>query len=156
QADIVASPEDDVPRLIYADWLEENGDPEHADLIRVQIAHTRDPDAEGRVARLTRLRELMVRHRGTWLGSLLRPAPGVLLIRGFVEELTLPAEGFLREADQVYQRHPVWRLTLSNVRGHGEALAGCRHLGWVRELTFSVRAPKEESREVSLDQELAD
>jgi uncharacterized protein (TIGR02996 family) len=26
-ADIAAHPEDDAPRLIYADWLEEHGDP---------------------------------------------------------------------------------------------------------------------------------
>jgi len=35
-AAIAAAPEDDAPRLVYADWLEENGDPEHAEFIRVQ------------------------------------------------------------------------------------------------------------------------
>src|SRR5262249_28449408 len=34
--DIVAHPEDSAPRLIYADWLEENGDAARAELIRVQ------------------------------------------------------------------------------------------------------------------------
>jgi uncharacterized protein (TIGR02996 family) len=34
--DIFATPEDDTPRLIYADWLEDNGRPERADFIRVQ------------------------------------------------------------------------------------------------------------------------
>jgi uncharacterized protein (TIGR02996 family) len=29
-ADVQANPGDDAPRLIYADWLEENGDPERA------------------------------------------------------------------------------------------------------------------------------
>jgi uncharacterized protein (TIGR02996 family) len=29
--------DDDAPRLISADWLEENGQPERAELIRVQI-----------------------------------------------------------------------------------------------------------------------
>jgi uncharacterized protein (TIGR02996 family) len=28
------APEDDLARLAYADWLEENGRPDHADLIR--------------------------------------------------------------------------------------------------------------------------
>lgn len=34
---IIAAPVDDAPRLVYADWLEENGQPERAEFIRVQI-----------------------------------------------------------------------------------------------------------------------
>ncbi|HEY1067961.1 MAG TPA: TIGR02996 domain-containing protein [Pirellulales bacterium] len=34
---ILAAPDDDAPRLIYADWLEEAGEEERAELIRVQI-----------------------------------------------------------------------------------------------------------------------
>src|SRR5262249_28074934 len=35
-ADILERPDDDVPRLVYADWLEEHGQPERAEFIRVQ------------------------------------------------------------------------------------------------------------------------
>lgn len=35
-ADICANPTDDVPRLIFADWLDEQGDPARAEFIRVQ------------------------------------------------------------------------------------------------------------------------
>ncbi len=34
---ILESPADDLPRLVCADWLEENGEPERAEFIRVQI-----------------------------------------------------------------------------------------------------------------------
>lgn len=37
-ADIIANPEDDTPRLIFADWLDDNGEPERAEFIRVQCA----------------------------------------------------------------------------------------------------------------------
>jgi uncharacterized protein (TIGR02996 family) len=37
-AGIIANAEDDAPRLVYADWLEENGDPDRAEFIRVQCA----------------------------------------------------------------------------------------------------------------------
>jgi uncharacterized protein (TIGR02996 family) len=30
-------PDDDAPRLVYADWLEENGDPDHARFIRLTV-----------------------------------------------------------------------------------------------------------------------
>ena len=33
---IIENPDDDTPRLIYADWLEENGDPDRAEFIRLQ------------------------------------------------------------------------------------------------------------------------
>jgi uncharacterized protein (TIGR02996 family) len=33
---ILAHPEDDTPRLVYADWLEENGRSEEAEIIRVE------------------------------------------------------------------------------------------------------------------------
>src|SRR5687767_8806243 len=32
---VLEAPEDDAPRLVYADWLEENGDGERAEFIRV-------------------------------------------------------------------------------------------------------------------------
>ena len=36
--DIIAHPEDDAPRLIFADWLGEHGDEARAEFIRVQVA----------------------------------------------------------------------------------------------------------------------
>lgn len=48
------SPDDDAPRLIYADWLEEHGEPERAEFIRVQcrLARINLDDVENAVARL--------------------------------------------------------------------------------------------------------
>jgi uncharacterized protein (TIGR02996 family) len=37
------APDDDAPRLVYADWLDENGQPERADFIRYQIELTSPP-----------------------------------------------------------------------------------------------------------------
>jgi uncharacterized protein (TIGR02996 family) len=39
---IVAAPGDDLPRLVYADWLDERGDP-RAEFVRVQVAVERTP-----------------------------------------------------------------------------------------------------------------
>jgi uncharacterized protein (TIGR02996 family) len=36
-ADIAAHPDDDVPRLVFADWLDENGDADRAEFIRTQV-----------------------------------------------------------------------------------------------------------------------
>jgi uncharacterized protein (TIGR02996 family) len=40
---IIAAPEDDAPRLIYADWLDEHGEPERADFIRTECRLARLP-----------------------------------------------------------------------------------------------------------------
>src|SRR5262245_7718189 len=40
---IYETPDDDAPRLIYADWLDENGDPRQAEFIRVQVELARLP-----------------------------------------------------------------------------------------------------------------
>ena len=50
--DIVANPDDDTPRLVYADWLDEQGDADSAEFIRVQIERTRLPEWDGRQVRL--------------------------------------------------------------------------------------------------------
>lgn len=36
-AAVLTNPDDDAPRLVYADWLQEHGQPERAEFIRVQI-----------------------------------------------------------------------------------------------------------------------
>jgi len=35
-AAIANAPDDETPRLVFADWLEDNGDPERAEFIRLQ------------------------------------------------------------------------------------------------------------------------
>lgn len=42
-AAVVATPDDDLPRLVLADWLDEHGQEERAEFIRVQIAVERHP-----------------------------------------------------------------------------------------------------------------
>lgn len=52
-ATVIAYPKDDLPRLVLADYLEENGDPVHAELIRVMCElatlkrHAPHPHADG-------------------------------------------------------------------------------------------------------------
>jgi uncharacterized protein (TIGR02996 family) len=65
QEAVRAEPEDDAPRLVYADWLEEYGQDERAELIRVQIALERDGPSEPLLARE---RDLLTRRSAEWLG----------------------------------------------------------------------------------------
>src|SRR5262245_53285184 len=38
---IIQAPDDDLPRLIYADWLDEHGESDRAEFVRVQIERAR-------------------------------------------------------------------------------------------------------------------
>jgi uncharacterized protein (TIGR02996 family) len=71
-AAIRESPDDDAPRLIYADWLEEHGDEKdraHAELIRAQVEMARLPLDDDRRAELLH-REDKLRHRHAFMERL--------------------------------------------------------------------------------------
>ena len=80
-AAVLANPADDLPRLVYADYLEENGDPERAEFIRVQVEMAKvqawqvthnggtstGPDPAK--VRRKRVKELHTRERILWFGA---------------------------------------------------------------------------------------
>jgi uncharacterized protein (TIGR02996 family) len=69
--DIKDHPDDDTPRLIFADWLEEHGQPERAALIRVQVERARLPEADPRQRQLAAEEQQLLREHGdAWLGPL--------------------------------------------------------------------------------------
>src|SRR5262249_10795928 len=45
---ILAAPDDDAPRLVFADWLDEHGEPDQAEFIRLQCATDRLPPTSRR------------------------------------------------------------------------------------------------------------
>lgn len=64
---IYADPDDDVPRLIYADWLDENGQEDRAELIRVQCEAFRLKDDNPKKQQLEQHATVLVeRHEQTW------------------------------------------------------------------------------------------
>ncbi len=100
-ADICANVEDDTPRLVYADWLEDHGQPERAELIRVQIERTRLPKWDAAQVRL-RVREeaLIATHGAAWRAAIpkLEGVGWGGFRRGFVAQASLASFALLREA----------------------------------------------------------
>jgi uncharacterized protein (TIGR02996 family) len=78
-AAIRAAPDDDAPRLVYADWLDEHGQLERADFIRVQceLARRDDPALRRREA------ELLAAHHDAFAGPLAAPHLRFRFERGF-------------------------------------------------------------------------
>jgi uncharacterized protein (TIGR02996 family) len=91
-------PADDALRLIFADWLEDQGDlslAARAEFLRVQVAHFRcERDPERRVTLRRRGEELLGQHRGAWLGPLAGLCHDVRFERGLAQ-ITLDAARLL-------------------------------------------------------------
>jgi uncharacterized protein (TIGR02996 family) len=136
--DIIANPEDDTPRLVYADWLEENGDPKRAEFIRVQIEAARlvedDPMYEGLA---TRAEELLQRDRDNWFGDL--AGARYTVARGFPASLKADALWFAERGSvpQYPLRHVMVRTMNAQSRltaGLLDRLSACNGLERITDL----------------------
>jgi uncharacterized protein (TIGR02996 family) len=91
-ANIGENPDDDTPRLVYADWVEEHGRPERADFIRLHVAWCRRasdaPPDEVLSQRLVSAWEAAGLHRATLPGK----TPHVY-DRGFVAGVRFEGHG---------------------------------------------------------------
>src|SRR5581483_7464839 len=150
-ANVLAHPADTDRRLVYADALSDAGQDDRADLIRVQCAAA-DTVKGYDVRHPLRVRERQllegdiwswmwgVRWPTDWRVKVVGPAgnvsvhgngvtvyPMVVFRRGFIEQLELPAEGWLAVADDVLTRHPVRKvrlLTWPKLCAHETGLGG--------------------------------
>jgi anti-anti-sigma factor len=104
-------PEDDAVRLIYADWLDEQGQPERAEFIRLQIERARLPaDSPQMPGMCAREREFLDCHGREWAGAVCPLVERYVFHRGFVEEVTLSWMGLAEHSRELAQRALVRRL----------------------------------------------
>ena len=111
---ICDNPADDAPRLVYADWLDEHGDPERAEFIRLQVGQARRHDEFAS----HRISTLLDRSAATWLREL-RQFRGVGWVgefqRGFVRAAWFERpRTFLQRASQVCQSAPIIAATIES------------------------------------------
>jgi uncharacterized protein (TIGR02996 family) len=142
---ICAQPDEDTPRLVFADWCDEYGEPERAAFIRAQVELARTPSWE----------PFAVRYR--WHASNARA------VLGFRAEL-LPVDGFHVEWDEhpfhrgfgwalrvrtlsewvervepLFARQPIGKVTFwHGVLDDWYRVAASEHLRHLRELVFNL------------------
>jgi uncharacterized protein (TIGR02996 family) len=111
---ICAAPDDDAPRLAYADWLEENGDSRQAEFIRVQIALARMHSDEPNRTALMEREQVLWRELKKWryiLGDWLNFSP-INFHRGFNMYWVGTARDLL-QTDTFWRFGPVTRVRFS-------------------------------------------
>jgi uncharacterized protein (TIGR02996 family) len=136
--DILDHPDDDTPRLVYANWLDDHDQPLRAELIRVQIEAARLPEDNPARARLeARARGILDEQKAAWIGELNNFSESYHFDRGLVGEVEITAEQFAQHADELLRVAPAAVLRV-HVAGWQDAkvLVSCRRLLSVRRLAL--------------------
>jgi uncharacterized protein (TIGR02996 family) len=133
---IRAVPEDDTPRLVYADWLDENGQPERAEFIRVscRLAGLDLYDPEFFPLHWRRGQLLTDARRKAWGELPVKPVKEKHFHRGFIDNISLQASVFLAGADQLFSQIPLRTVRPLRIGPVWDELLASPHLLRVRVL----------------------
>ena len=132
------TPDDDLPRLALADWLDENGVPERAEFLRTQVELARLPHDDPRRSELEdREHDLLAENEAHWLGDL-AAADGLHeweFERGFLTEIAATPFCLAEHAPAVFATNPVrrWRV-MSSELDMGQDLIAAGRSNWIRRL----------------------
>jgi uncharacterized protein (TIGR02996 family) len=137
---ICAQPDDDTARLVYADWLAENGQPDRGEFIRAEIELANTPptteaDERRRRVLLDRRAVLLKKHKAVWLAPFLPFAKESDFDRGFVRSVDVPANTFLQQAEKWFGLTPLTRVKITTCYVWDQTTASRRW--WVEPLFAS-------------------
>ncbi|HEY1190358.1 MAG TPA: TIGR02996 domain-containing protein [Gemmata sp.] len=112
-AAIFEHPDEDTPRLMFADWLQENGAPDRGQFVRLQVegAHAEPLSPKARKYEGA-AQKLLDRHAGAWTEHLADRAIGWRFARGFIEHVGVNAATFARDAAALFAAEPVRSLLI--------------------------------------------
>ncbi len=133
-ADIIEHPDEDVPRLIYADWLDDHADGlgnkekqkpfnDKAEFIRAQVVLASGLELDGGVLTderrqyfAARERELLGQYQDAWEEPLRAlGATGVEFSRGLPDGITISASDFLSHGKVLFAKAPIREAWLVGV-----------------------------------------
>jgi uncharacterized protein (TIGR02996 family) len=141
---ILDDPDDDAPRLVYADWLDEHGDADRAEFIRTQIALAAG-DVSGKRRRTLEAREgeLLAEHDEEWTEPLFDfiyyewSEPPYVFRRGFVDEIDVEAETLVESGAELFATAPIRAVRLPDEEDFAD-LARCKHLLRLRSIDLTA------------------
>lgn len=111
-ASILANPDDKKPRTIYADLLQDRGDP-RGEFIALQCARADLDDADPRVADLdATIAALLKKHKKAWTAFGDNKGARWEYRRGFVEKLSIDAKDLLANAARIFAAEPIEELNV--------------------------------------------
>jgi len=110
---VIDSPDDDLPRLVFADWLEEQGELERAEFIRVQIELAKLPSLDMRRPELERREsELLARNESEWVKPIRHWVVSCTFHRGFIDEVAVTVDMYREHTFELLQLAPIRRMSV--------------------------------------------
>lgn len=133
-SDVLANPDDDGPRLVFADWLTQNGDVRGELIVtQIQLEHA---TGAARMKLVNRSSDLLYR-QGTWLSEIKEVVRGVETKRGFVYAINAKASVFAKSCGAWFEREPIEELRVIKPSARDLAtLRRTKHLAKLRALVF--------------------
>lgn len=111
---ILEAPDDDGPRLIYADWLDEHGRHDRAEFIRLQVEAARLPACQQAESMLKRAEQLLDGQDVSWCPTLGYMIGVAGWRRGFIDSLSAEVRSWLRHGRSLRSEQPLRHLSLDN------------------------------------------
>ncbi len=125
--EILANPDDDSVRLIYADWLEEQGNP-RGTFIRTQIALNQETDPARRALLSNQEDLLLVAHEAEWSAAFRRRTVGWTFQRGFIHHIVLRPQRMIAVLDFLSHLTPLDQMRLVE---NAERTPPMREITWL-------------------------
>ncbi len=126
---VLEAPDDDTPRLVFADWLDERGtddDRARAALIRAQCRLEHEPIGRERRTLERAVKALLKANAARWARPLSAARIGHTyeFRRGFLDGLTISPTAFVRSGKELFERAPMIRsVRFPNAANELRALA---------------------------------
>ena len=135
-------PDDDTHRLVYADWLEEHGQANYAQFIRLSVK------ADRGCCSLEERQRVRTERQSYWqrMPTFLSDGDPVITIhkykRGFPGRIDVPAEFFIRTVERWWPAFTPTELAIYAVNGREDQVASLlgRHLPWVRKKPYGIES----------------
>lgn len=144
-AEVIADPDNNAPRLIYADWLEEQGSP-RGEFIRIQCELEEIDELDpGYLDLRHRNDELLDLYGSEWANEIGEDVRRCVYRRGFVETVTVTARSFAKSGDRLFQAFPVRWVRMNYLKGTAKIWQDCEVLQQLRFLDVShLKIPDED------------
>jgi uncharacterized protein (TIGR02996 family) len=136
---ILAHPDDDSPRLRYANWLDGCGNP-LGEFIRLQCDLARERAHAPPVRCEWRAQQLLAEYHRHWADALSHRVAWCSFHRGFVEEIAITDRQLIKHATELFQRAPVLDIHLESDGRRLDALPELPDLPYTFFLDLSAQA----------------
>lgn len=136
---VIDNPDDDAPRLAYADWCDRRGDP-RGRFIRVQVELAKvefDLESPKRKPLEQESLALLEEHGRKWLPKRDPRLIDCEMHRGFVAGVTISAAAFLSHFSELSVQYPIQHVSLQKLPPHAREVLTSRNLRRVSSLRAS-------------------